>query len=113
MDSQQFYHPNDYRHNQQDQYQRPFSDFSHDGGFDPAAAEWSTSTNKPSHSTQERGRQPGSGVLGSIFRKPVARPASEVGNTDHTEPEPPRERTKLRKRSSSRVSGSKLGVLAE
>jgi hypothetical protein len=109
MDNRRFYHPNDYRQQQENPVHTNGTGAAqlHDAPYDDPS--WSMSSGLAG---PDRGRQSRRSKLGSLFTKGIGHSSSQV-DSDNPFPAPEPERAKLRKRSSSRLSGSKLGIVRE
>lgn len=117
IENQRFYHPDEHPHEKQPELPNPYQ-----GGGpvtpplyqvpfdDTAGSSWSVSGGA---NANERGRQSSRSKLGNFLSKATGRPINLGGADDEAEPTPVPQRAKLQKRSSSRLSGSRLSVVGE
>lgn len=110
IENRRFVHPNDYRQQQQQQNQHytttaaPLHGITYD---DAMGSSWDVSGGT------DRGRQSSRSKLGNFFNKASGRPSSQGVTETPGDSSLVPERAKLRKRSSSLQSGSKLSVVGE
>lgn len=123
IENRRFYHPDEYTHQQQPPHHRQqHQQEQHAAGEEPTpplyqvpfdndmGTRWSVTGGADAN---ERGRQSSRSKLGNLFSKATGKPSSRVGSDGEIDPTPVPERARLKKRSSSRLSGSKLSVVGE
>lgn len=100
IENRRFYHPNEYRQDGQQQHEPRMTP-------NDLGSSWSVSGGA------EAGRQSSKGRLGNLFNKATGRLSTAGQVEERPEPAAIPERARLRKRSSSRMSASKLSIVGE